>query len=62
VVYNQGDQIGRIFAYWAVVIFSPIFSMVKVVLIFQIMDWGIFGRFLTSSSGHPVYASAEKNS
>jgi hypothetical protein len=59
VVYNQGDQI---VACWAVVIFSPIFSMVKVVLIFQIMDWGIFGRFLTSSSGHPVYASAEKNS
>jgi hypothetical protein len=67
VAWTQGDQIGQIFAYWAIVYFgqffendiiSPnfwatLFNGKSYVVIFTKNSLGyIFGRFFTSSSGH----------
>jgi hypothetical protein len=71
---NQGDQIGRIFAYWAIVFFgqfienyrisanswATFFHSISYALIFTKKWFGhILGNFFTHSSGHPVANSTE---
>jgi hypothetical protein len=73
--HNQGDQIGRIFAYWAIVYFGAvflkkyirsfraIFSTVKFMCYIILTENGlghILGDFLANSSGHPAVTSAMK--
>jgi hypothetical protein len=61
---EQGDQIGRIFAYWAIIFFGIFlrkflayvrFPKVSVLYLFrQKTGWATFrATFFTNSSGHP---------
>jgi hypothetical protein len=65
---RQGDQIGRIFAHWAIVVFGQFlvnyrssphfllpFSQLRSCINFNKKQVGPhFGRFFENSSGHPV--------
>jgi hypothetical protein len=68
-IYEQGDQIGRIFAQWAIVYFGQFFENHKSSPNFcatfpKIIDYmltltklvlgDLLGYFFTNSSGHPV--------
>jgi hypothetical protein len=68
--YRQGDQIGRIFAYWVIVFFRQLLKITEVVKIFGFISFQgksyvlimtkkglghILGEFFTNSSGHPAF-------